>query len=225
MTDWHPDPDQLVELALADLEPPEQERLAAHLAQCPSCRDAYAELSDGLQQALAATPAIAPSAGFSGRVVAAMSEARTPRINGRPRPRSWLLVAAAAVVGVLGGVGGTVAVLGSAPEQPPPVTSHRPVATDLVTSAGDVVGSAGVTTLSGRSYLLLNITAGRPGATYDCILVAADGTRTNGGRWTLTDEYGSGRASGSWLVPIATDPPASVELVARSGTVWSRAGF
>jgi hypothetical protein len=41
----------------------------------------------------------------------------------------------------------------------------------------------------------------------------------------LTDEYGTGVASGSWLVPLSGTQPASVELVSPSGNVWSKGSF
>lgn len=222
MTDWHPDADQLVELSLAELGPAEQERILDHLGGCAACRDEYAELSDGVQQALAATPSVAPPAGFSGRVLAAMAAESTPVVRPVARPRA-LLVAAAVVIGLLAGIGGTLAA--TTLLNRPPAASHAPVATRLVTGAGDEVGSAGIATLSGRAFLVLNVTSGKPGMRYDCILVGADGGRTSGGSWTLTDEYGTGSASGSWLVPLTGEPPAGVELVGPSGTVWSRAQF
>jgi hypothetical protein len=222
MTDWHPDADQLVELSLAELGPAEQERILEHLGGCATCRDEYAELSDGVQQALAATPSVAPPAGFSGRVVAAMAAESAPVV--RPAaPSRVLLVAAAVVIGLLAGIGGTLAA--TALLNRPPAASHAPVATRLVTGAGDEVGSAGIAMLSGRAFLVLNVTSGKPGMRYDCILVGADGSRTSGGSWVLTDEYGTGSASGSWLVPLTGEPPAGVELVAPSGTVWSSARF
>ena len=225
MTDRHPDPDQLVALALADLGADQQEELTAHLAGCATCRDDYAALSDGVQQALAATPAVAPPAGFSGRVMAAMNASAPAVTTLRPRRRTWQLVAAAAVVGLVAGVGGTLATTAWV-TRPPAAEDHRaPVAAALLSAKGDSVGSAGLATLNGRRYLLLNVTSGRPGASYECILVSADGQRTSGGSWALTDEYGAGVASGSWLVPITGAQPATVELVAPSGTVWSRAGF
>ncbi len=223
MTDWHPESDQLVALALADVEPGEQERLVAHLAGCPACRDEYTELFDGLQQALAAAPAVAPPPGFSGRVLAAMAPVAAPS---RVRPqRARLLVAAAVLLGLLAGIGGTLAVTSWTTRPPGTATSHAPVATQLLTSAGLAVGSAGITTQDGRTYLLLNITSGKPGASYECFLVGQDGQRSSGGRWTLTSEYGSDQASGSWLVPVSGEPPAVVELVAPSGTVWSTGHF
>lgn len=225
MTERHPDPDQLTALALADVSFQEQEQLAAHLVACSVCRADYAEISDGLQQALATAPALAPPAGFSGRVLAAMGSSQ-PRAAAHPRLRSlWLSVAAAVLVGLLAGVGGTLTVINSWNRPPDSAVSHPPVAGQLLTSRAAAVGSVGLATLNGRSYLLLNVTTGKAGATYECILVGSDGQRTSGGAWTLTDEYGSGTASGSWLVPIRGEPPVSVELVAPSGRVWARGTF
>ncbi|MFT4108374.1 zf-HC2 domain-containing protein [Propionicimonas sp.] len=221
MTEWHPDPDQLVALALADVAPDVEQRLVAHLAGCPSCRDAYAEVSDGVQQALAATPALAPPAGFSGRVLTAMGNDQ-PAL--RPRRGTPLLLVAAVLIGLLAGIGGTLAAT-TWSTRPPAAAGRAPVAAALVTDAGDAVGSVGLATLSGRAYVVLNVTAGRPGVRYECILVNPDGTRTSGGAWALTDEYGTGTASGSWLVPLPGNPPAEVELVGPSGAVWARASF
>lgn len=223
MTDWHPDPDQLVALALADPDSAEAERLVAHLAGCAPCRDDYGEFSDGLQQTLAAAPSVAPPAGFSGRVLAAMlpapSSAASPAPQRRPRIR---VLAAAAALGLVVGVGGTMTVSSWLGRPPDSGTQHPPVAASLVTSAGETVGSVGIATRSGRSYLLLNVTSGRPGASYECFLVDQEGQRSSGGRWSLTTEYGAEAASGSWLVPLDGEPPVGVELVAPSGAVWAR---
>lgn len=224
MIEWHPDPDQLVALALADVEGDEQERLVAHLAACSACRDEYAQLSDGLQQTLTAVVSIAPPAGFSGRVLAAMDTGSDAPARVRP-PRMRLLLAACIAAGLLIGVGGTVGVSALLNRPPASSTLPAPTAVSLLTADDTEVGSVGLTQRGGRAYLLLNVTAGKSGMRYDCILVKPDGSRTNGGNWTLTDEHGRGTASGSWLVPIAGDPPVSVELVAPTGTVWARGTF
>ena len=223
MTEWHPEPDQLVALALAEPDAEAQERLVAHLAGCPTCRDESAQLSDGLQQALAATPAVAPSAGFSGRVLVAMGS--TTAATPIRRRRSTLLMVACLLVGLLAGIGGVLGINAWLDRNASVTATHEPVAARLLTSSGDAIGSVGIARRSGRTFLLLNVTAGKSGARYDCILVASDGSRLNGGTWTLSDEYGRGAASGAWLVPISGEPPVAVELVTPNGTVWARGAF
>ncbi|HEY3337418.1 MAG TPA: zf-HC2 domain-containing protein [Propionicimonas sp.] len=223
MTDWHPEDEALLALALADIEPAEQARLIDHLATCAPCRDGYADLSDGLAQALAASPAIAPPPGFSGRVVAAMGPAAGARV--RPPRGRLLLVAAAVLIGLLSGIGGTLAVVGGLSRSAGSGSDHAPVATQLLTATGEAVGSAGITMSRGQTFVLLNITTGKPGMSYECFLVGRDGTRTSGGKWALTSDYGAVQASGSWLVPVTGDAPVGVELVAPSGKVWSTGHF
>lgn len=224
MTEWHPDPDQLVGLALADVEGDEQERLVTHLAACSMCRDEYAQLSDGLQQTLTAAVSIAPPAGFSGRVLAAMAPGTESAGVGRPPP-SRLLLVACVLAGLLIGVGGSVGVNAWLNRPPAASTLPAPTAARLLTADGVAVGSVGLTQRDGRAYLLLNVTTGRSGARYDCILVRPDGSRRNGGTWTLTADPGRGTVSGSWLVPLSGDAPVAVELVAPSGAVWARGAF
>lgn len=225
MTDWHPENEQLVALALADIEPAEQARLIDHLTTCAPCRDEYADLSDGLAQVLAAAPAVAPPPGFSGRVVAAMAPAAAAGARVRiPRGR-LLLIAAAVLIGLLSGIGGTLALVGGPVRPGAAVSDHAPVATQLLTASGEAVGSAGIATSRGQTFVLLNITAGKPGMSYECLLVGRDGRRTSGGKWALTSEYGAEQASGSWLVPVSGEAPVEVELVAPSGKVWSTGRF
>lgn len=224
MTDWHPDPDQLVALALADVRADEQERLVAHLAGCAACRDDYAQLSDGVQQTLTAAVSIAPPAGFSGRVLAAMTP-DSGATGVRAQPRMRLLMVACVLVGLLIGVGGSIGVSTWMNRPPASSTLPAPTAAPLFTADGAAVGSVGLTRRDGRAYLLLNVTAGRSGVRYDCILVQPDGGRRSGGSWTLSDEYGRGTASGSWLVPITGDLPVAVELVAPTGAVWAQGKF
>jgi hypothetical protein len=227
MSDVHPESDELMALALGDVTSDEQEQLTAHLALCAECRDEYAALADGVQQVLTATPAVAPPAGFSGRVLAAMAAAEGPAVTSlesvRPRRRTYVLVAAAIVLGLAIGVGGTLAA--TTIRQRVVATDRVPVAAQLLNSKGDSVGSVGLATLDGRGYVVINVTTGRPGASYECVLVGQDGKRTSGGSWSLTDEYGTGVASGSWLVPLSGNQPVSVELVSPSGNVWSRGSF
>ncbi len=94
----HPDPERLA--ALATGETPAAD-LAAHLAGCAECT-AELEALRGLAGTLAGLQPVEwvePPATVQAAVLAA-ARGDTPR----PRPRLWLLVAAAAVVGVLVGV-------------------------------------------------------------------------------------------------------------------------
>ena len=238
MTD-HVTDDDLVALALDELEPAERARLSGHLAACGHCRTEYALVEDAVRGALSASPAIAPPPGFSGRVLTAMGLASegTDALPAEPSPspdapsghptRPWWtpLVAAVAAL-VLGaglGVAGTLA-LTSGPPDPVGAASGGPTsASALVTRAGKSVGTAGLTTLAGREYLVVTVTSARPGLAYECVTVDGDGRRTSVGTWTLDAAYGGPEASGTWVVPVPPGGVEQVELVTASGTVWSRA--
>lgn len=77
--------------------------------------------------------------------------------------------------------------------------------------------------LGAGPVLVLSVTEGRPGATYECVLLGADGSRTSGGTWTLADP-GYGRTpSGAWLVQVDRTGVVGVELVTPEGKVWASA--
>lgn len=227
MTEQHADPDQLIALALQQVEPEERARLSAHLEGCARCRDEYAGLEDAVQHTLAAAPSIAPPAGFSGRVLATMARAEpTAAAQSRGQLHSrgpWLVAAAAALVlGLALGIAGTLVVT----TPPGPVGSVPGTATSasaLVTRSGETVGSAGTTVLSGQDYLVITVTRARPGAAYECIVVGSDGQRHSAGDWTLEAGAGGTPASGSWLVQAPPGEVARVELTTRSSGVWAQA--
>lgn len=234
MTDRHPDHDSLVALALQDVDPAGRAHLSGHLAACPACRAEYAVIEDAVAQALVAAPAVAPPAGFSGRVLTAMgleapSGARASHAPAPPRAwwRTPWLAAAALVAGLVLGVAGTLLVIG--PPAPPPAAVSVPgevtTASPLVTRTGDTVGTAGRTVLLGRDHLVITVTSARPGATYDCVVVGQDGQRRTAGTWTLDASYGAERASGTWVVEVPDGGLDRVELVAPSGTTWAQAQF
>lgn len=214
MTDRHLDDDELLDVALgAD----DGAAFTAHLADCPDCHARYRELDEAVRGIVVAAPSVAPPAGFSGRVLEAAGPSR------RNRRLVPILVAAAAVVlGLAAGVGGTLLLTGAEPA----ATSHRAdaVAT-LVTDDGDIIGTAALADLEGQPHLVLSVSSGRPGASYDCILVDADGGRTHGGTWSLGDGYGSSGGAGVWLVPVEGEPPVAVELEAGPDKIWARADF
>ncbi|WP_341359393.1 zf-HC2 domain-containing protein [Georgenia sp. M64] len=70
-----PDQDELYALALGDVGQPERDAVTAHLAVCEGCRAEYTAIADAADHVLAAAPAVAPPAGFSSRVLAAMAAA------------------------------------------------------------------------------------------------------------------------------------------------------
>ena len=82
----HPTGDELVALALQAVGAPERERLSEHLAGCAACREEYAHLADAVHGTLAAAPSVAPPAGFSGRVLAAMGQPEPARAAGMGGP-------------------------------------------------------------------------------------------------------------------------------------------
>jgi len=94
----HPDPERLAEVATGVAPDPD---LAAHLASCAECTaelDGLRELS-GRLAGLEPVDWLEPPATVGAAVLAA-AHGETPR----PRSRRWLLVAAAAAVGVVVGV-------------------------------------------------------------------------------------------------------------------------
>lgn len=242
MSEGHVGYDDLVALALQAVEPAEGARLIGHLGTCSECRAEYAAIEDDVRHALAATPSVAPPAGFSGRVLAAMGMTdadvagsasastagdRTPNPPARSRLIPLLTTAAALIVGLVLGVGGTAAVLTGRTPVPSvsPVPGAGTEASTLVTGSGAAVGSAGVTALAGRSYLVITVTGAKPGTAYDCVVVGTDGRRRSLGSWTLESYHGSAQGSGTWAVELPEGGLARVELVTASGALWSTAVF
>lgn len=228
MTERHPSPDELLDLALANPTGPRRGLLTQHLVACEACRREYTEVAAAVDQVVIAAPQTEPPPGFDRRVVAAMSTgpggarggdgrgveaaARTAspvRITARRRIR--VLLAAAAVVGALVGAGAAAGLLGAGPEPPA-------LGVPVVTAAGDRVGTVAVSRFEGRDVLVVEVVGGRPGATYGCRLVFEDGTSRTVGEWTI-DGYDQ---AATWVVP-APGPVALVELVAESGAVWATA--
>lgn len=225
MTEQHPPLDDLVALALRDVPTAQAAALNDHLAGCGRCRGQYAAIDLDVQQVLAATPAIAPPAGFSGRVLDRMGLSDPPATplaaathrapaRGLGRRTAALLVAAAMLVGALLGIGGTLLVRSPGFGDPAQVAS-----VPLLTSQGAQVGNVALITLDGRQQVVVSISAGRAGLTYDCVIVDRAGLRRTVGSYTMDDQ------SASWVVPAPASGLQRVELVTASGKVWSSAGF
>ena len=167
----HPDPERLAEVATGVAPDPD---LAAHLASCAECTaelDGLRELS-GRLAGLEPVDWLEPPATVGAAVLAA-AHGETPR----PRSRRWLLVAAAAAVGVVVGVlGGRT--LWPAAVQPAPevvLAATRLDTLDTGTRGGDVE------LLQGRDPTLdlrIRVTPLDPGAGYlEVWLINTDGKR------------------------------------------------
>jgi len=196
-------------------------------------RDLLAALASGEESAAVAfvhrfggrvfglAPSITPPAGFAERVVTAGAAAPSPPPAPRP-PRLWL-VAAALLLGAVLDSAATLGILAvnRAPE-PAPTAVGAP-ASPLLTADGGRVGSAGVADLGRGGMLVLSVTAARPGATYGCVLIGADGSRTSGGTWTVSGPAYGEDAAATWFVPVDGRTVSAVELVTPSGRVWATA--
>ncbi|WP_051215358.1 anti-sigma factor family protein [Granulicoccus phenolivorans] len=232
----HPEPDDLVALALADLGPERRAELSAHLAGCARCRAEYAGLEEAVQLTLPAAPAVAPPAGFSGRVLARLglpeaAEAAPAPVIPLRRRRLWVGVAAAVAALVVGlglGIGGTLIVARPGPAPAPtvaPAAASASSAVALLDHSGTIIGTAGRVRVAGTDQLLVTVLRARPGVAYDCVLVTPDGVRHSGGSWALQASAGQETASGTWLVDLPAGGVRRVELLTGSGTLWAHGEF
>lgn len=217
--------DSFVALALGELAPAERDALRAHLDACPACASEARSVADAVRYTVAVAPSIAPPEGFAARVLGAR-EPSAPRVQAPardPRWARWLAVLAGVLIGAVAGAALTLGVLAARGVPWPEPQRTAPAASALVTESGDAVGITGTALVDGRAALVLTITGGRPGMTYECVLVGADGTRTSGGTWTLAESgYGTG-AGGTWTVPLPASELTAVELVTPTGAVWATA--
>lgn len=212
----HPEEDRVLELALGEVSGPDRDELTAHLAACPACRQDYDELATTIEQTLAAVPRIAPPAGFEDRVLSTL-HTKEPAVSGASRWRAILPVAAAAVVGLLAGIGLTLGFTGD--ELP---GSEQVIVADdsaaLITASGEQVGSVSRSRESGEPVLVVDVSNGPVGKRYLCRLVLMDGATQDMGEWELGPER-----TNSWVVPSPQPGVRTVQLVAESGAVWSSA--
>lgn len=221
MADQHLAQDQLVDLALGDVAA--QEPLLRHLSACPRCRGEYDEISSAVDHTLTAAPRIEPTPGFDRTVLEAMGMSdgvSGGRAAGSTWHRPWVLVAAAAVVGVLAGIGATVAVTQPGDDQPGDADQPTMLADGnaLVTADGERVGSVARSFADGQPVIVVGVTDGPVGVHYECRLQFADGRERTVGDWVLESKQGA-----TWIVPAPLSGVEAVELVTDSGTVWSSA--
>ncbi|WP_159621671.1 anti-sigma factor domain-containing protein [Ruania rhizosphaerae] len=226
--DWHPDEDQLLEVALDHADSDLRARVSAHLPHCGVCRREYDEHADVIEQLLPAVPRHSPSPEFEARVLARLRD--DPATEPEPEPgevttadgdriaRGWgrrralLAVAAAWVLGLVLG-GAMVQFLEQ--DAPPAVTV---ASAPLMTSDGDRIGQVARSDSSDGPMLVIEVAQGPPGMVYTCMVEYADGSTAEMGQWSVQAD-GPNR----WIV--ADDGVMAVELVGESGYVWSSARF
>ncbi|PFG39178.1 hypothetical protein ATJ97_1673 [Georgenia soli] len=238
----HPEPDEIVTLALGEVHEPGRSELARHLAACEPCREEYSAVVAGLEQVLAAAPTVAPPPGFEGRVLTAMGMAGAPAAAGaREHPRdagrsgvgpsrsgvrrrAVLVAAAAGVAGLAVGAGGAFLVTqdaggpGTGPAAPPPSAGAPYTGADLVRADGAVVGRVSGSRFGGRDVLVVDVVGAPEGVRYECRGVMPDGTEVPLGAWTVGPER-----SATWVV---TDPGVTaVRLVTGDGRAWADAAL
>lgn len=222
MTDRHPSDDLLVELATDDLDDaglPSRDELLRHLNDCAACRSSYDSIQATVDRTLAAAPRVDPPPGFDRTVVSAITTESVARARGRWLPGgSALWLAAAVVIGIALGAGG-VAALGPSDTEPGiAVTSNSAL---LRTGEGDPVGAVSASAVDGDPVMVVGVSGAPVGKRYTCLLVLADGSRVDAGRWQTRTEQGW-----TWVVrvPGGADVVA-VELVSDAGTLWSSASL
>jgi len=210
----HPDENELTALALGSL-PGEPAELLRHLTVCTACRSAYDDLSAAVDAVLPAAPEVAAPPGFDARVLDRL-ELRRPSPVGRSH-RTPLLVAAAAAAGLcLGTVGTALLHHDSAPVQVA-ASDHGAL---LVTGSGARVGTVEPSRAGEERVVVMQVTAGRPGAHYTCRLLLKDGSAREAGQWRMPP---SGRAT--WIAYGSAGAIDRVDLVTDDGHIWSSAAL
>ncbi|QOR70179.1 hypothetical protein IM660_16425 [Ruania alkalisoli] len=225
--DWHPDEDQLLEVALDHADSDLRARVSAHLPHCGVCRREYDEHADVIEQLLPAVPRHSASPDFEARVLArlrdepAVTEPEPGEVTtadgdriarGWGRRRALLAVAAAWLLGLV--LGGAVVQLLDQEASPAVAAASAP----LMTSDGDRIGQVARSDSSEGPMLVIEVAQGPPGMVYTCMVEYADGSTAEIGQWSVQAD-GPNR----WIV--ADDGVMAVELVGESGYVWSSAHF
>jgi anti-sigma factor RsiW len=143
------------ELALGLLDGAERAEALAHLERCVRCHADVASLTELGEQLLLLAPSAPPPAGFESRVLERVDEAAQAAAPGdrpeptpaprpapatpRSRPRRWrtsrLLIAAAAVIALVGAFAGVLARMSG--DDPPEVVATAP----MENPRGDAIGT------------------------------------------------------------------------------------
>jgi hypothetical protein len=194
------------ELALGLVDEPERGELLRHVDGCPRCRALLDDLAMTADQVLLLVPEAEPPAGFEARAVASMgpASADVEERASRRRPR---LVAAAATAAALGGI---LARNSTSPDARAAALDRvgidRVAAAPLRSPSGERVGDA-IVLEGARPSLWMSLDEARPGESYRCEVVLADGSRHFVGVWS---PRGPGH---SWSVELDDSTASARRLV------------
>jgi hypothetical protein len=229
MSETHPG-DDLVALALDDLDPHTRAATVEHLLACPRCREEYDALAAAVESTLVAAPAVGPPPGFDTRVLAAMGVDPQPSVrrpahlaSRRPARGRWVWAAASAAVGLALGAGVTYTLVQD-PSTPSASVSPTPspapsLGSDLSKLDGTVVGEVSTAFVGNKRVYVVMVHTGPVGMRYTCTFRLRDGSTVPGGRWRLTSE------PAVWIMPAPRAAARRLVLVANDGRgpVWSTA--
>jgi hypothetical protein len=210
--------ENLEELALGTLDEPTRTEMFQHADDCARCRARLDQLTWVTDQLLEVAPAIDPPAGFESRVLSRLGMDAKPDARRLSSARSrWWLAAAVAIGLVVGGFAlgrGTGSTMSGA---------EWAVKSGIIQREDGSRTGAIVLSRTPRPHVLVTIDHPRPsGDVMRCVLVGANGQRTEVGSWSYR-----GVERGAWAVGI--DPALldsqRMEVVDPTGSVVATASL
>ena len=197
---------------MGELDQLRAEAVLAHLDGCDWSHQRYRDASGGVELVLTAAPGFRRP-GFSASALQAMGFPRVRQAEPAPR-RSWVLITAAAVLGLIGGAAGA----GLVHAVREPAQQYEVAGAPLSTSDGEQVGLVAESWFEGERVYVVTVTGGAQTKSYQCQLVLTDGSRVHGGSWELP-----AAVTAAWIVPRPEGDVLGMELVGGSGGVWASA--
>lgn len=199
------------EFALGVLPGEQRAAALAHLERCPDCREHIEQLTMVGDTLLDLVPGSEPPLGFETRVMQRLNPTRPPR------RRRLALVAAAAAIALVFGLGGWIAGTRAQPTQ-----THRD---HVLLEAAFTSGSGPVGTIYAydgrRDWVYMWVRVSPDVDQVSCRLVRRGGGTVELGSFRLA------KGRGYWAAPIRVDPldVSRAEVVAADGAVLATARF
>jgi len=207
--------DDLATVALGVATGRRREEVLEHVEHCAFCSAELAELSSVADEVLELGPEVEPPPGFELRVIQRLGSHRASHARTRRR-RAGVIALAAALVVILG-VGLGVLIPGRVGTGPAPSAIAHPTEASL-TSHGHVVGNVVVSTGS-RPWMVMTITRDSWSGTVTCEEILA------GGKVETVGTFGLSAGYGTWSARL-TSPAREVRgarLIAANGVVLASA--